>query len=284
MAAGFAVPAALFGLYVAQYPAVFAAQIIGNGSSNYLVFELVTRVFDPALWRQSKDALPELIGLVVFLAIVGWRLRAESPWVRQLYVAALITSVPILLYPFQLRLLALPAALVVLILAAWTAQAHRRRVGRVVLSAGAAAAVASGAIMVTTAIVQHEARRYDTVAAELGRLVTAPGPVAIDQRAWLALRAADPSRELHHVVPGWSASQVRIFESLILRDPAQGTHFRYVVLTAADAEATIQATPALAASFAAQHFVEIGRIAPPFRPLPWATQAPYDLVVYARRD
>jgi hypothetical protein len=284
MAVGFAVPAAAFALYVARHPDVFAAQIIGNGSSNYVVFELVKHAFDPALWRQSKDALPEFVGLAVFLVAVGWRLRDETRWVRQLYGAALITSVPILLYPFQLRLLALPATLAVLIVAAWSAEARRRRVARGLLVAGLAAATASGALMLTTAIVQYDGRHYPTVAQGLARLITGPGPVAMDQRAWLALRAADPARELHHVVPGWSAGQVRIFESKILRDPSQGSHFRYVVLTTIDAESTIAATPALAAAFAAQQFVEIGRVAPPFRPLPWAGQPPYDLVVYARRD
>jgi hypothetical protein len=284
MALGFAAPAAAFALYVARHPDVFAAQIIGNGSSNYLVFELVTHAFDPALWRQSKDALPEFVGLAVFLAAVGWRWRDETRWVKQLHGAALITTVPILLYPFQLRLLALPATLVVLILAAWTAEARRRRIAGGLLGAGLAAAILSGTLMLTTAIVQRDGRRYDAVAQGLDRLVTQPGPVAMDQRAWLALRAADPARDLHHVVPGWSASQVRIFESTILRDPAQGSRFRYVVLTAVDAESTIAATPALAAAFAAQQFVEIGRVAPPFRPLPWAGQPPYDLVVYGRRD
>ncbi len=138
--------------------------------------------------------------------------------------------------------------------------------------------------MLVTAWVQFDARRYAAVAAPLERLLTAPGPVAMDQRAWLALRAADPTRELHHVVPGGAADQVRIFESAILRDPAGGTHFRYVVLNEADEAATIAATPALATAFAAHRFVEIGRIEPRFQKLPWATQPPYALVVYARRE
>jgi hypothetical protein len=286
MVAGFAVPAALFVAYVLRYPEIFAAQILGNGSSNYLTFELPRRVLDPALWRQSKDALPELIALAACLIAVGWSWRAHSQWVRSLYGAALITSLPIVIYPFYPRLLAVPACLVVLMLAAWSeASAPRlRRGARAVLVVGAAAAVVSCALMTTTAVVQRDARRYDAVSSGLDRLVSAPGAVAIDQRAWLALRAAEPARELHHVVPAWAGDQVRIFESTVLRDPAGGAHFRYVVLNAADADATIRATPALAQAFAAQRFVEIGRVAPRFRALPWASQAPYDLVVYARRD
>lgn len=285
-AAGFAVPALLFAAYVACFPKIFAAQILGNGESNYVTFELLRHGFDAALWRQSSDALPELIGLVGFILLVGWRVRRETAWVRRLYGALLITCVPILIFPFQPRLLALPVTLALLILAAWTedAAAAARRIGRIVLTMGALAALASCGLMLATTALQYGARRYDVVAAALDRLLAAPGPAAIDQRAWLALRAADPDRELDQIMPFWAPGQVRIFESTVLRDPAGGAHFRYVVLPTADADATIRATPALAQAFAQQRFVEIGRIGEPFRPLPWATQAPYDLTVYQRRD
>jgi hypothetical protein len=284
-ALGFAAPALLFAAYVARFPDIFVGQILGNGESNYVTFELLRHGFDAALWRQSADTLPELIGLLGLILLVGGRLRRQTVWVRSLYGALLVSTLPILVFPFQPRLLALPVCLALLILAAWTtdAAAATRRLGRVVLGIGAVAAVASCALMLITAGMQYEARRYDTVAAALDRLVAAPGAAAIDQRAWLALRAADPARELDHVMPFWAPGQVRIFESTVLRDPAGGEHFRYVVLPAVDAAATIAATPALAHSFAQGQFVEIGRVTPPFRPLPWATQPPYDLVVYERR-
>jgi hypothetical protein len=285
MAAGFALPAAGFAAYVLGHPTIFAAQILGNGSSNYLTFELPRRLFDPGLWRQSEDTLPELIALALLLVAVGGSWRSHGRWLRSLYGAALIASLPAVIYPFYPRLLAVPVCLAILMLAAWTTAGvpWQRRVGRAGLVVGAAAAAVSCALMSVTAVAQRDARRYDAVAAALVRLVSVPGAAAIDQRAWLALRAADPARELHHVVPAGAGDQVRIFESTVLRDPAGGAHFRYVVLNAADADATIRATPALAAAFAAQRFVEIGRVAPPFRALPWARQAPYDLVVYARR-
>ena len=286
MAAGFAVPALLFAAYVLRYPDIFAAQVLGNGSSNYLTFELPRRLLDRDFWRQSADALPELIALAVFLIATCWHRRTLSPWARSLHAAAVITSLPALLFPFYPRLLAVPVCLVLLILADWSTAPTPglRRFGRMALSLGVAAAAASCVLMTTTAIVQRDARRYDVVAAALDRLVSEPGAAAIDQRAWLALRAADPTRELDHVVPAGASPQVRIFESTLLRDPAGGDHFRYVVLDAADAAATIAATPALATAFAAHRFVEIGRVAPPFHALPWASQAPYDLIVYERRD
>ena len=286
MAAGFAVPALLFGAYVLHYPDIFAAQILGNGSANYLAFELPRRLLDADFWRQSKDALPELVALAAFLVALCRHRGTLSPWARDLHVAALITSLPALLFPFYPRLLAAPICLVLLILvdATTSISPTLRRVGRVVLALGTLGAVASCALMTTTAIIQQDARRYDTIAAALDRLVTAPGAVAIDQRAWLALRAADPTRELDHVVPAGASAQVRIFEPTILTDPAGGDRFRYIVLDAADAEPTIAATPALAAAFAAHRFVEVGRVAPPFHALPWASQPPYDLIVYARRD
>jgi hypothetical protein len=286
LAAGFALPTALFGADVLGHPEIFAAQILGNGAANYLTFELPRRLLEPALWRQSWDALPELIGLIGLLVIAGGRWRAEGAWLRGLWAAALITTAPVALYPFYPRLAAVPLCLMLLILADWADRgaAAPRRLARAVLVAGAAAAAASCVLMVVTAMVQYEARRYEPVAAELVRLTPDPGPIAIDQRAWLAFRAAEPTRELHHVVPAWAGAQVRIFESRILREPAGGAHFRYVVLNAADATATIAATPALATAFAAGRFVEIGRVAPAFRALPWASQPPYDLLVYARRE
>lgn len=286
MAAGFALPAALFGLYVARYPDEFAAQVLGNGSSNYLTFELLSRPFDPALWRQSKDALLDLSLFVGFLVLGATRLRREGGWFRCLYAAALITSLPLLIYPFQLRLLALPMTLLLIALAAWSDDraAWLRRLARSALVAGAGAGLVSCVLLMITTAVQHDARRYDGVAAALDRLIVAPGPAAIDQRAWLALRADQPTRELHHVMPAWAPDQVRIFESALLRNPQGGPYFRYVVLNAADADATILATPALAQAFLEHRFTEIGRIRPPFQALPWAGQPPYDLVVYARRE
>lgn len=282
---GFALPALAFAAYVARFPDIFAAQIIGNGESNYVTFELLAHPFDPALWRQSKDAIPELIGLAALLVILIARWRRERPWVRRLTVALVITCPPILIFPFQPRLLALPVTLALLVLAAWTTQTAPtiRRIGRAALVAGLLAAGASASLMLATSWLQRDARDYGAVEAALDRLIRQPGAAAIDQRAWLALRAADPTRELDHAMPHWAAAQVRIFESRVLRDPAGGEHFRYVVLPTADADATIAATPALATAFAAGKFVEIGRIALPFTPLPWATQAPYDLTVYERR-
>ena len=284
-ALGFALPALGFAAYVARFPDIFAAQIIGNGESNYVTFELLGHALDPALWRQSRDALPELIGLAGLFALLLVRWRHQTAWVRRLTAAALITSLPILIFPFQPRLLALPVTLALLILAAWSADAAPalRRLGRIVLGAGVAVAIASAGLMLATLWLQRAARDYGAVAVALDRLVTKPGPAAIDQRAWLALRAADPTRELDHAMPYWAAGQVRIFESRVLRDPAGGEHFRYVVLPTDDAAATIRATPALASAFAAGQFAEIGKIALPFRALPWSTQPPYDLVVYERR-
>jgi hypothetical protein len=286
IALGFAGPALVFAAYVARFPDAFASQILGNGKSNYVTFELPMRAFDPALWQQSRDALPELLGLVGLLVLTGCRLRSQTGWVRCLFGAAVITVLPILIYPFQPRLLAVPVTLALLILAAWTGDIAPllRRLGRGLLVVGVGAAIASAALMLATAVLQRDGRRYGPVAAALDRLVSEPGPAAIDQRAWLALRAADPARELDHVVPSWAPEQVRIFEPLVLRDPAGGAHFRYVVLNAADAEATIAATPALATAFAQDQFTEIGRVRPDFHPLPWASQAPYNLIVYARRS
>ncbi len=286
LAAGFLVPAALFGAYVAAHPAEFALQVLSNGQSNYFTFELPARLFDLDFWRGSRDAVPELAGLALFFTAGWWRLGRQSPLIRALFHAAAITALPALIYPFQSRLLAVPVTLVLILVALWAEQAGPvwRPVARAALVGGAGAAALSGLLLAVTVLVQHTGRSYGWVSARLDRMLIGDGPVAIDQRAWLALRARDPDRELHQLMPGWAPPQVRVFQSRILGDPGQGSHFEYVVVNAADAADTIARTPALAAAFAQRKFMEIGRIRPAFQKLPWAEEPPYDLIVYARRD
>lgn len=286
VAAGFAVPALAFGAYVAAFPAAFAAQVLGNGGDNYLTFELPRRLADLSFWRQARETLPEILGLIAVLAAGGWMLRAQPGPERRLLAAATILALPALIFPFQPRLLGLPVLLVLVLLALWAERSMpvMRRLARAGLLAGGAAAVVMVVLTTATVLLQHQARSYEPLATRLDRLMPLPGAAGIDQRAWLALRTHSPDRVLHHVMPVWAPGQVRIFEPVLLREPDGAASLRYLVLNAADAAETIAATPALASAFAHGDFVEIGRLNASFTPLPWASQPPYDLVVYARRN
>src|SRR5205823_4291371 len=99
---------------------------------------------------------------------------------------------------------------------------------RTLLIAGGAAAIAKCGLLMITTLIQREARDYRPIAARLTELMTQPGAAAIDQRAWLALRAHDPARELHQVMPAHAAAQVRIFESDLLRETYGAARLRYV--------------------------------------------------------
>ncbi|MDX2103377.1 MAG: hypothetical protein EAZ99_04680 [Alphaproteobacteria bacterium] len=285
LVAGFAVPAILFAWYVGENWAVFAIQVLQNGSNNYLVFELPRRMFEVEFWLASRDVLPELVIIIGALVVIGRRLGRLAPLDRSLFLAAAVLMVPAVIYPFQPRLLAPSIAVLLVLGAIWAERAEAHRLwARAALFIGAGAASAVGLLLVWTSATQFDGRDYAAVASRLERLTVGEGPVAIDQRAWLALRAHNPNRELHHVMPGWAPAQVRVFESSILRDPTLGTHFEYVVLNAADAVETVRETPALARAFQDGQFMAIGRVQPLFRPLPWAKDPPYDLIVFARRD
>ena len=283
---GFVVPIIPFSLYVAAYPQIFAAQILENGAQNYAGFELFRRAFDPAFWRQSRDAVPEMLGLVLYFAVGFGLWRRQSPVQRRFLLLAAITTLPALVYPFQPRLLALPMLLALVTLALWAEDqlGWLGRLAKAALLAEVAAAVMMAGIILVTILVQMDGRRYDRVTAEIAGLLHEPGPVAIDQRAWLAVRSAQPEREAHQVMAAGAADQVQIFESEILRDPSGGSHFEYLILNASDLGATIAATPALKEAFAAGRFAVVARISPRFTPLPWASKPPYDLIVFQRRS
>jgi hypothetical protein len=272
---GFALAVLPFGLHVAAY-----------GANNYTGFELVRRFLDPSLWRQSRDAVPEMVGLALYF-IVGFGLWLRHSGKQRLFIVlAAITTLPVLIYPFQPRLLALPMLLAILTVALWAEDQiiWLGRLAKAALLAEVAAAIMMAMIILVTIVVQWDGRHYDRVTAEIDGLLREPGPVAFDQRAWLALRAAQPDREAHQVMAGGSADQVQIFESEILRDPSGGSHFQYLILNAADLGATIEATPALKQAFAAGRFAVVARVSPRFTPLPWASKPPYDLIVFQRRS
>src|SRR6185312_9112473 len=177
---------------VASYPQIFAAQILENGAQNYSGFELIRRFLDPALWRQSRDAVPEMLGLLLYF-VLGFGLWArQSANQRLLLLLAAITALPALIYPFQPRLLALPMLLALVTLALWAEDqlGWLGRLAKAALLAEVAAAVMMAGIILVTILVQMDGRRYDRITAEIDGLLREPGPVAIDQRAWLAVRAA----------------------------------------------------------------------------------------------
>jgi hypothetical protein len=267
VAIGFAAPSLAFVAWVAQAPNLFVAQILATGEQSYVAAE-----FD--FWRRHPDGAVTMASLAA-AAAVGLVRGGDA---RRLALAILATSAPALVLPFETRLLALPTALAVILLA--TALPWRLFRGGVLLAAPFATALFLGLAM--TAMWQWRGRDLAPVTAALARLIDHPGTIAIDQRAWLALRPREPDRPLLQVTPASAPPRALVWEPSALRD-ATAAPPAFVVLDHASRDATIARSPMLAAAFAAGRYAAIGRIAPPFAPLPWAAIPPYDLVVYALR-
>lgn len=279
--AGFAVPAALFALWVAQAPEVFAAQILSTGAGHYAGFELIRRFLDPTLWQPRLIAI-ESAALVLALALC-WRFKDRLDGARTLLWAAFVFLLPAFLYPFQPRLLAPSAALILVMLARLASAPDLARWFGPALAATMVAAGANLALITVTTLWQWRGRDYARVTTGLDRLLVAPGPAAIDQRAWLAMRSSQPDRPILQIMPAGAPAQARVFEATVLSEPFGAADFVYLVLDRAQLGSTIAATPALKAAFAQNVYREVGTVTLPFAPLPWAPAAPYDLVVYQRQ-
>lgn len=282
MTIGFAPPAAFFAWHVARHREIFAAQILNNGAANYFAFDLLRHPLAAA--RGALDAAPETLALAALLVVGGVTLRRAPRRIGLLLVATAIMTLPALIYPFQARLLAPPMLLALVIAARWAGEPGRwrRLAARLGLIGFVGVAGIGLSLMLATLLFQGRARDYRAVESALGAMLTEPGAAAIDQRAWLALRATQPDRALVQVFNPAAPPQVMIFRSTLLGTAEGGETLRYWVLNADDAAATIAGTPALAAS--AGQMVEIGRVRPPFISLPWAGRPPYDLIVYGRTD
>lgn len=278
---GFLIPTFLFVAYVASFPKEFAAQVLFNGSSNYLTFELPRRIADPSFWRSSAEAAPEILGLLILAVLAAVRWRREDTTGKLLWLVALILALPALLFPFQPRLLAGTMAISLLQLARWThVPDWRRRIAWTGLVLGGLACAAMASIMVTTIRVQALARDAGAFAPFVSDILRQPGAVGIDQRAWLALRLTQPRREVHHVMPSWAPPQVSVFESEVLRDPNGGDRFAYLILDRTTAEGSIARSPALKVAVEAKKLVPIAHIDGSVTPLPWSKTAPFDLIIY----
>ncbi|MFD2262654.1 ArnT family glycosyltransferase [Lacibacterium aquatile] len=278
---GFLIPTVLFGLYVISFPKEFLAQVLFNGSSNYLTFELLRHLADPAFWRSSAEAAPEILGLLILAMLAALRWGKEDTNGKILWLVALVLALPALLFPFQPRLLAGTMAISLLQLARWTHVLDwRRRLAWIGLILGGLAAAAMASIMVTTVRVQGFGRDAGAFAPIVSDMLIQPGAVGIDQRAWLALRLTQPRREVHHVMPSWAPPQVSVFESEILKDPAGGDRFAYLILDRITAEGSIARSPALKAAVEAKKLVPIARIDGAVTALPWSRNPPFDLIIY----
>lgn len=273
-ALGFLIAAAPFLLYVGRYPQEFAAQILANGAQNYGTAELLHRFADAAFWQGQRETLPEILALI--LGLVGTLLL---PGKRAWAGAIALVALPALIFPFNPRLLGVAVALLLCLIAVWASQpGPLKRLATLGLAAGSLGGAAMLALMGTVGLLQADGRNGAALGPLLKPYLTVPGPIAADQRAWLALRRDFPEREFVHALPSWAPPQVSVFEPAALRDP----DFRvtYALVQTEIAEATLARAPALASARADGRLVPLARLVLPVRPLPLARAVPFDLTLY----
>jgi len=273
-ALGFALAIAPFLIYVGRYPGEFTAQVLSNGAAHYGTAELLTRFADLSFWRGQRETLPESVALLAVLLLAF--LRAETrAWAWTL----LLLTLPALIYPFNPRLLGLSVALALCLAAVWASRSGwLQPLARIGLAGGTLAATAMLTLMGSVGFLQADGRDGAALGPLLKPYLTHAGPIAADQRAWLALRRDFPERDFLHALPSWSPPQVSVFEPSALRDPK----FRvtYALVQTDIAEATLARAPALAAGRADGSLVPLARLTLPIRPLPLAKAVPFDLTLY----
>ncbi|KJV08935.1 hypothetical protein VZ95_14575 [Elstera litoralis] len=182
--------------------------MLSNGAAHYGTAELLRRFTDVAFWRGQIETLPESLALLIVLLSAGLR-RETRAWAAVI----LLLTLPALLYPFNPRLLGLAVALALCLTAVWASRdGWLRPLTWLGLAGGSLAAAAMLALMGSVGIVQAEGRDGAALGPLLKPYLTQAGPIAADQRAWLALRRDFPERDFLHALPSWSPPQVSVFE------------------------------------------------------------------------
>lgn len=279
LAAGFAIPVLAFALWIAAYPAAFTQQVLQNGAGNYLTFELPRRLLDPDFWRGSIDALPEVAALLLLAGLVAIGRVPRTP--RGILAALAILMLPLLIYPFSARLLSLPSVFLLIAAAQW-ATAHPRLIGYPLIGGAVVASIVLP-MLVFTAWFQSSGRDTRALSLALDQAMTEPGLAVIDQRAWLALKMAQPDRPLLQVMPASAPAQALAFQPKILLNSTVGTKIQYLVLNGNDFRDVIDRTPALRTLVGTGICVESESVIPSFKKLAWARNSPYELIVYRCR-
>lgn len=173
----------------------------------------------------------------------------------------------------------------VLALASSASMAVPRNVARIAVAGIVVLALVGFAKVSALALVsylQRNGRDYAAVSAQLDRLIVEPGRVGVDRAEWLALRPRLGREDLHWMMQSEYYEDF-IFRSMVLRGPNASQNFRYLVLEPKRTLDTIARDyPGFRADIAAGRWRQIGRVTLPFRSLPLARNAPYDMIVYRR--
>jgi hypothetical protein len=134
-------------------------------------------------------------------------------------------------------------------------------------------------LIAVTAIYQREGRDYSFVEKELEKIDFSSGGVGISQRAWLALRDRVDDTRLHYLVNHDIALHQR---SEIVASDEAFDFFDWLVLETWNLDRLCELYPWIDVGIKSGTYVEVARIKPPWKPLPWANSPCYDLTVFKK--
>jgi hypothetical protein len=135
-------------------------------------------------------------------------------------------------------------------------------------------------MMAFTAYYQREGRDYSVVQASLRESVKVKGPVAISQRAWLGLRETIPAADLNFLVYASPAALANMPVAAQRSDADD--YFSYIVLEQDKIPLLKKLYPWIGRGIASGKFKLIKEVKPLFKPLPWAKERCYDLLIFER--
>jgi hypothetical protein len=282
-----ALPSVLAGaLWILPHLDLFKRQVLEVASSHYTssdVFwhciKMLCNISQLSYWLLHTE---RWIGLIFSLGCCWW---VRNPKLRALSAMAAVLTLPMFAYTWSPNVVsAAPGVLCVVIIFRLAQEVTIKS-----LAVGVAAlqsflvffACAKLVLIDFSAFYQRDGRDYQAVATALTESVSGDGPVAIEQRAWLGLRERVPADRLN-LLPGVGATVE--FAPEVARRKDADEYFRYLVVEKDVLPTLCRLYPWLDRGIQSGRFHLIREIAPPFRPLPWAHEHCYDLLVYARKD
>ena len=242
-------------------------------------FEVLFNVSQLSYWLLQTE---RWAALIFSLGCCWW---VRDPELRALSAMATVLSLPMFAYTWSPNVVsAAPGVLCVILI---FRLAHKVTIKSLAIGVAAlrGCMVFSACVKLVligfSAFYQREGRDYQAVASALKESIPGDEPVAIEQRAWLGLRERVPADRLHLLVH--VSTTVDFAPAVACRKDAD-EYFRYLVLERDVLPSLYGLYPWLDRGIHSGRFQLIREIAPPFRPLPWAHEPCYDLLVYARKD
>jgi hypothetical protein len=274
------------GLWILPHWQMFRRQVLEVAASHYTSSNVVWHCVE-MLWNLSQFSYwvlhTERWAVLMFSLGCCWWVRDQR--LRGLSAMAAVLSLPMFAYTWSPNVVsAAPGVLCITIIFGLARKTTEKpfAVGVAALRAClVCAACLKIALVGFSAYYQREGRDYQAVAFALQESIPGDGPVAIEQRAWLGLRDRVPADRLHLLADVGATVE---FTPEVARRKDADEYFRYLVVEREAIPFLCGLYPWLERGIHSGRFQLVREIAPPFRPLPWARQPCYDLLVYERKD